>query len=273
MIPLDTRELRLRRDDTCAACGIAQPRGTTAYWSASTRSVYCAPCVGGAELARSLAGTAGAGAAREHTRRQAKNAARVRAQWGRLTPIAQRFIPPKQSTHSWARGAAGEERLAAFLERQLGDEAIVLNDRQIPGSRANIDHVAVAPSGVWVIDAKRYTGTVRRRDVGGLFRTDVRVFVGGRDQTRLVKKIPEQVAAVSTVLRPIPAFADVGIRAVLCFTDSDWGFMNLGKPFPIDDVVVTYPGALVDTLRQPERLPPEPLGRLAARLAVDLPPA
>lgn len=34
----------------------------------------------------------------------------------------------------------------------------VLRDRRIPGSRANIDHLAVTPTGVHVIDAKRYNG-------------------------------------------------------------------------------------------------------------------
>jgi hypothetical protein len=32
----------------------------------------------------------------------------------------------------------------------------VLHDRRIPGSRANIDHIAIAATGVWVIDSKRY---------------------------------------------------------------------------------------------------------------------
>ena len=34
----------------------------------------------------------------------------------------------------------------------------MLHDRRIPGTRANIDHIAVASSAVWVIDAKRYNG-------------------------------------------------------------------------------------------------------------------
>ncbi len=37
----------------------------------------------------------------------------------------------------------------------------MLHDRRIPGSRANIDHIAIATSGVWVIDAKRYKGKVQ----------------------------------------------------------------------------------------------------------------
>ena len=272
MTPDDFR-MRLRRNGSCASCGIAQARGQNAFWSPSARAVFCEPCVGGADLARSLAGSPGGAAAREHARRQTNDAARLKARWGKFTPIVEHFTPPRQSTHAWARGAAGEERLAAFLERELGDGVILLHDRRVPGSRANIDHIGVGPSGVWVIDAKRYTGTVRRRDVGGRSRTDVRVFVGEQDQTKLVKKVPGQVAVVAKVLTEIPAYRIVNVRGALCFTDSDWGFMNLGQPFTIDDVLVTYPGALRSTLREPAVLSSDAVGQLAARLATDLPVA
>ena len=36
----------------------------------------------------------------------------------------------------------------------------VLHDRRIPGSKANIDHIAITAAGIWVIDAKRYKGDV-----------------------------------------------------------------------------------------------------------------
>jgi Nuclease-related domain len=62
----------------------------------------------------------------------------------------------------------------------------VLHDRRIPGSRANIDHIVVAPCGVFVIDAKNYKGRVEKRDRGGFFSTDCRLYVGGRDKTPLV---------------------------------------------------------------------------------------
>lgn len=35
-----------------------------------------------------------------------------------------------------------------------------VHDRRIPGSRANIDHIAVAATGVWVIDTKNATGAL-----------------------------------------------------------------------------------------------------------------
>ena len=62
-----------------------------------------------------------------------------------------------QHERSWARGAGGEELVARALAKHCPDVA-VLHDRRIPGSRANIDHIAVAATGVWVIDTKRYKG-------------------------------------------------------------------------------------------------------------------
>jgi hypothetical protein len=39
----------------------------------------------------------------------------------------------------------------------------VLHDCLIPGSRANIDHIAVGPTGIFTIETKNYAGTVRVR--------------------------------------------------------------------------------------------------------------
>lgn len=272
-VPSDAREWRLRGDGTCAICGVAQPRGTDAWWSPSTKSVFCTPCTRGRHVIAANVGVAGASSAREFERRLEKGDATRRRAWGLLEPVAALFEGPKQSTAAWAKGARGEERLAAFLQQELDDDVVLIHDRRVPERRSNIDHIAVGPSGVWVIDAKCYTGTVTKRDVGGPFRTDIRVFVGSRDQTKLVKKLPVQVEAVRAALTSVPAFASLPVGAAICFTNSDWGILNLGKPFEIDGVLVTYPGALRETLRAPARLDADLVGRVAARLATELRPA
>ncbi|HEV8116278.1 MAG TPA: nuclease-related domain-containing protein [Acidimicrobiales bacterium] len=68
------------------------------------------------------------------------------------------ITPESQSTKAWAIGAVGERRVGEALRSCEGVH--VLHDRLMPHSRANIDHIAVAPSGVYVIDAKRYEGNV-----------------------------------------------------------------------------------------------------------------
>ena len=60
----------------------------------------------------------------------------------------------------WSRGARGERRTAEYLEPLLAHGFVILHDRQIPGSRANIDHVAIGPSGIYVIETKYISGTI-----------------------------------------------------------------------------------------------------------------
>ena len=79
-----------------------------------------------------------------------------------------------------ATGARGEEMLADSLVRRCPD-VLLLHDRQLPGSRANIDHIAIAASGVYVIDAKRYKGKIEVQTP--LFGTP-KLKIAGRDRTK-----------------------------------------------------------------------------------------
>jgi hypothetical protein len=61
-------------------------------------------------------------------------------------------------------GARGEEKLAGAILAMPGVN--VLHDRRVPGSSANIDHIVIAPAGIFVVDAKLYQGLIRIRDRG-----------------------------------------------------------------------------------------------------------
>ena len=139
-------------------------------------------------------GTAGGSARREYDRRRAKDEAKVRETWGRLGDIAVALTPERTSTRVWSTGADGEARVGARLDGIASDSIRVLHDRRIPGSRANIDHLVVTPSGVWVIDAKKYKGSPSLRVEGGILRPRVeKLMVGGRDKSRLVDGVLWQV--------------------------------------------------------------------------------
>jgi hypothetical protein len=104
-------------------------------------------------------GTAGASARRERERRQSMRGQRRRASWYRVGLGSVGFglakLSEPQHERAWARGAQGEERVAARLEKHLDGHGVeLLHDRRIPGSRANIDHLTIGPGGVTVIDAK-----------------------------------------------------------------------------------------------------------------------
>jgi Nuclease-related domain len=107
-------------------------------------------------------GTPGASARREGERRRANRERRTREKHPHTAGL--RLALGKAPTYesAWETGAAGEEKLGAFLTHRC-PTAEPLHDRRMPGSRANIDHLAIAPSGVYVIDAKRYKGKIEVR--------------------------------------------------------------------------------------------------------------
>ena len=65
-----------------------------------------------------------------------------------------RFRPPA-ATLAWRHGAEGERRTARLLAPLERRGYQVFHDLAVPGSAANVDHVVVGPSGVYVIDSKR----------------------------------------------------------------------------------------------------------------------
>ena len=196
---IGARTIRLRYAGKCSGCGTELQAGTEAHWDRATRSMTCLRCLDGASSAppeppASADGlvenrqpeprpilspsVAGGSAQAEYERRHRNREERLDASWGRFAGVAKFLSDDPQSTKAWARGAEGERRLAAHLTRVLGGRAVFLHDRK--HGRANIDHLVVASSGVWVIDAKNYGGKVEYRNVGGWFGpADNRIFVGG----------------------------------------------------------------------------------------------
>ena len=87
-------------------------------------------------------------------------------------------------------------------------------------SKANIDHIAVTPSGVWVIDAKTHQGSLEVRRSGGLFSPRVEaLYINGRDQTRLVHGLLQQVDAVRRELATVEA--SIAVQGALCFVGTE----------------------------------------------------
>jgi hypothetical protein len=185
--------------------------------------------------------------------------------------VAETVAGGERSIASWRKGGDGESRLAAYIEREVGDRVLALHDRLIPGTRRNIDHIFVAPSGVWVVDAKAYTGKVVKRDVGPFWRQENKLYVGGRDRTKLAPAVQSQVDAVLAALRPDPTVKGTEVHAALCFLDSDWGLLDF--PFQVGSVWVLYPGALRKRLKKDGPLSREIMERIARRLTLSLPSA
>lgn len=78
-------------------------------------------------------------------------------------------LPPSADLAAWDRGAAGEELTARILAPLTHLGWTVLHDLRLPGSPANIDHLAVGAGGVTVIDTKAWRGRVKILEDGRLW--------------------------------------------------------------------------------------------------------
>ena len=72
-----------------------------------------------------------------------------------------RFTPSEQA-RAWQHGANGEQQTARLLDRLGRDGYQVLHDLAMPDSPANVDHLVIGPSGLFVIDSKQWTGSVQQ---------------------------------------------------------------------------------------------------------------
>jgi nuclease-like protein len=192
-------------------------------YHAATKTVRCVDCPADAApfgLSAADVGVAGASSQAEYERRKASHEAGVKGRLGDiLGGVVLAVAGDAQSTTAWRRGAIGEQKLAEAISGVDGVRA--LNDRRVPGTRGNIDHLVIAPPGVFVVDAKLYKGLIKVRDKGGWFTSDKRLYVGRRDCSRLAENMGWQVAAVGRALTAA-GLHDVPIQPVLCFIDGDW---------------------------------------------------
>jgi hypothetical protein len=132
---------------------------------------------------------------------------------------------------------------------------------------SELDHIAVTRAGVWVIDTKRYPEKkVEFRNGGGMFRTDERLIVGGRDQTKLVDAMGWQVEPVVKVIREVDP--EVDVKPMLCFVDSTWGWF--AKPLVVRGVVICWPAVLPALLGAQGPIDVRDVQRLAKHLASSL---
>lgn len=297
--------IRLRYAARCARCGADLPPKSEAHWDKEARQAICRSCIETAApddptatattpaappddifttplapveqtTAKKLLdrGTPGASAAREWTKRHDRREKQVRDRYGRrLGGLYLVFNPDPQSTQAWAVGNNGEVALGKFLA-SLDDDStvIVLHDRRIPGSRANIDHIAITRNGIHAIDAKNYKGKVQKIDKGGWFSTGLHLYVGRRNCTALIGGMEKQVQAIRAAIGQLlfDEF-DPKVNASLCFVDAEWSMF--AKPFEIGGVWIGWGKALGERLRAEGPLAPEHVRSIAERVAAALPPA
>lgn len=273
------RVLTLRWDGSCSICQSPVPRRTRAWWERETKTITCLACkpenttpivdMVDVEVLTSD-GEAGASARRHADRLRTRREQDTLLRYPRVGKLVLALSEEPQPLRAWSKGAAGEEALGAQLDRRASERLVVLHDRRIRGSRANIDHIAITPGGVFVIDAKHYSGRVEQRDLGGWFRTDLRLYVGSRDCTKLVLGCEDQAEVVRDAVRPL-GFADLPVRPVLCFIGAEWGLF--ASPFTHGSVPISWPKFLYDLLTKEADVATDAIQDTARQLAAALPRA
>jgi Nuclease-related domain len=262
---------KVKYDGMCSRCGVTIRAGDVAVYDRQTHSIHCVVCpsAGPATEPPAIdAGVAGASARREYERRKTAREARIRSRLGgRLGGVVLALTDDPQSTRAWATGARGEEKLAEALKGIDGLRA--LHDRRVPGTRGNIDHILVAPAGVFVVDAKKYEGKIEIRNRGNIFLPDYRLCVGRRDCSALADGLTWQVEAVAAALAGASLDPMPPITPVLCFIDGDWPM--IAPPDSYRGVRLERPKSLSRVLSASGPIDPSMVDQTARLLAAALP--
>jgi hypothetical protein len=165
-----------------------------------------------------------------------------------------RFRPSEQA-RTWQRGAHGERRTARLLDRLTRDGFVVFHDLAVPGSPANVDHLVIGPTGVFVIDSKQWTGQVHQGADGLAWHNHYRL-------DRTLEMVRWEAQAIGRLL-------GTRIAALLCVH----GAHVHGGGADAHGVAIVPAGRLRDALGQDRVLSDADVQLLAATVRMRLRPA
>lgn len=168
---------------------------------------------------------------------------------------------------TWPSAAELENPAAGRLERLLRGHGVRLHHgaRLARGSAANIDHIAVGPGGVTVIDTKDWKGKVQVRSEGGLLHPrEMHLIVAGRRQPKAVDALIRRMDAVRTVTGP-----DVDVRGAFCLVGTT-GLPLFGR-LEIQGILIANERGVARLVRRKGSLNAAQVERLARRLEAAFP--
>ena len=238
------RLIMLKYAGTCVVCGARMLVGSTGWHEPTTKTVTCTSC------------------------RPADTNPTLDQSAAIELPLP---LPPAIDHGTPGADGEGDAELGRLLDDELDGHAVVLHDRQRPGTTANIDHIVIAPTGVWVIDAKDWQGDVERRNIGGWFHDDYRLYINRRDRTQTTRVLDKQTAAVAAVLVPL-GLDSVPVHPCMCFVGAEWPPFG-SHQFEINGVFISSPAELVLKILEPGTLTADTIQLIVAELSAKLPPA
>ncbi len=123
------------------------------------------------------------------------------------------------------KGAIGERMVARALEKYLDYHSVVLNNVTVRTSNdetTQIDHIVVAPHGIYVIETKRFQGKI----FGKLREAEWVQAIGGR-KYHFLNPFFQNHLHTQTISEIMPSIDKSHIHSIVIMTGGRWG---RGKP-------------------------------------------
>lgn len=178
-------------------------------------------------------------------------------------PGTEEAIAPGSVDPSWWRGAPpGEGPTDAALGELLAEGACVLADRGASEGDEGAVRLVVAPSGVWVVDARDWEGRVEYRS-DPTTGAPGRLLVGGVDRAGALDEVRRRLETVTPLVGP-----GTPVEAALVVERGDWNLSSLprlvfSRPIRHGPVWIAPPRILVKRINEPGPLSRGDVARLA----------
>ena len=141
-----------------------------------------------------------------------------------LVPLAT-FYYYLRKYRIYSGGWEGEKRVTKLLNSKLSDDYILLNDLYLRNGAGDIDHVVLAPSGVFVLETKNWSGNITCNG-DEWQRTGRNGFKGSPSM-----QVKRNVATIKRIIDSTSALRPLGIwvEGIVVFTN-DHATLHLNNP-------------------------------------------
>ena len=194
----------------------------------------------------------------------AEREARLRQRHPHLGDFLEAMQEPGPVEAAFHVGEQAETLVATSIDERADDRARSLRDRRLPEG-GKLEHVAVAPTGVYVIDTRNVPGQVvvdRTRSGPS------QLTIGGVDRTAYLDALDRQIEVVQTALDL--AGHEIPVQGVICLTKADSPGLHT---LEVRGHLLMYRRVLAKRLNAPGPLDPEAIYAIHQELAAALPPA
>ena len=121
--------------------------------------------------------------------------------------------------------------------------AAVLHDVRLTGATHTLDHLVVAPSGIWLIDVVHINGRITKRDIGTRAEPELRLILDGTDRSALV----DELGILRQTRHAIAAMKfGIEVQTATCLIDTTWPLS--ARPFRVRNHWIVWPRSLTDKI-------------------------